>query len=167
MMALLHYFSLVRNEGLPDPEGALASVIPSKATEQANQEVPAHSRRTDKEEGATHTIDLHPRGEQLSEKYASKNGIAPNSKVLSRQLNQPINESSARLIKKACLVEQTRKRRAEEDPTVATLPPKKRGRPTLLGADLDKKVQLHKRRSGKEVVLSPLELSLLQQGVLF
>ena len=93
MMALLHYFSLVRSEGLPDPEGALASVI---AIEQADQEVPAHSRRTDKEEGATHTTDLHPRGEQLSEKYAGKNGIAPNSKVLSRQLNQPINESSAR-----------------------------------------------------------------------
>ena len=39
-------------------------------------------------------------------------------------------------------MEQTRKRRAEEDPTVAILPPKKRGRPTLL----DKKVQAHVRK---------------------
>jgi len=43
-------------------------------------------------------------------------------------------------------VEQTRKRRAEEVQTVATLPPKKRGKPTLLGANLDKKVQAYIRK---------------------
>ena len=43
-------------------------------------------------------------------------------------------------------MEQMRKRRAEQDPTVAMLPSKKRSRPTLLGADLDKKVQVFIRK---------------------
>lgn len=51
-------------------------------------------------------------------------------------------------------MEQTRKRRAEEVQKVATLPPKKRGEPTLLGADLDKKVQAYIRRVREGVVLA-------------
>ena len=42
-------------------------------------------------------------------------------------------------------MEQTRKRRAEKDSTVATLP-KMRGRPTLLGINLDRKVQVYLRK---------------------
>ena len=48
------------------------------------------------------------------------------SEVFSRKLDEPLNESNVRSIKKAYLMEQTRKRRAEEDPRGATLPPKKR-----------------------------------------
>ena len=43
-------------------------------------------------------------------------------------------------------MEQMRKRRAEQDPTVAMLPSKKRSRPSLLGANLDKKVQVSIRK---------------------
>lgn len=53
-----------------------------------------------------------------------------------------------------------KKRRAEKDPTVAIRMSKKRGRATLLEADLDKKVQT-KLKSGNEVMLSPVDLSLL------
>ena len=52
-----------------------------------------------------------------------------------RKLDQPINESSVRSLKKAYLMEQTRNRRFEEDSTVGMLP-KKRERPALLGANL-------------------------------
>ena len=50
--------------------------------------------------------------------YASKNGVVAAARYFSRKLDQPINES-VRSIKKAYLVKQTRKRRAEENPTVA------------------------------------------------
>ena len=68
-----------------------------------------------------------------------------------RKLDQPINESSVRSLNKAYLVEQTRKRRAEKDSTVATLP-KMRGRLTLLGANLDRKVQVYLRKIREVVV---------------
>ena len=89
--------------------------------------------------------------------YASENGVVAVARYFSRKLDRPINESSVRSTKKAYPVEQTRKRRAKEDPTVVTLPPKKKGRPNLLGADLDKKVQAY-IRSEWEVVLSQIDL---------
>ena len=50
-------------------------------------------------------------------------------------------------------MEQTRKRRAEKDSTVATLP-KMRGRPTLLGINLDRKVQVYLRKIREGVIVS-------------
>ena len=43
-------------------------------------------------------------------------------------------------IKKAYLEEKKENRAAQDDDDVAGLPPRKRGRPVLLGEDLDKKV---------------------------
>jgi len=71
--------------------------------------------------------------------------MAAAARYFSRKLDRPINESSVRSLKKTYLVKQTRKRRAEEDSTVATLS-KNRERPTLLGANLDNKVQVYIRK---------------------
>ena len=56
--------------------------------------------------------------------YASENGMVAAARYFSRKLDRPINESSVRSTKKGYLMEQMRKRRAEEGPTVATLAPK-------------------------------------------
>ena len=137
-MALLHYFTPVRNGGLPDPEGALSSILPLQAIEQANQEVSAITQEEVMKKRGPYK-DSHPRQRAPIGKYACKNGMV----AAARQLSRPINESSARSIN---LVEQTRKRRAKR---IHQLPSKKRGRPTLLWADLDKKVQVYIRKVRK------------------
>ena len=130
-------FKPVRNRGLPGPGGSLSSIPSLKAIKQANQEVSVVVQEEQiKKRGTYHR--LTPETRVVIGMYASE--------VFSRKLDEPLNESSVRSIKKAYLMEQTRKRRAEEDPRGATLPPKKRGRPTLLGADLDKKVQVYIRK---------------------
>ena len=60
--------------------------------------------------------------------------------------HRPINESTVCYIKKAYLEEQSRKRRAENDTVVASLPTKKWGRPLLLGDGLDSKVQAYAKK---------------------
>ena len=118
-MALLRYFTPVRNGGLPDPEGSLSSVLSPQAIEQANQEVSAVVQEEQKKKRGTYH-KLTPETRAAIGTYASENGVVAAARYFSSKLDRPINESSVRSIKKAYLVEQTRKRRAEEDPTVAT-----------------------------------------------
>ena len=59
------------------------------------------------------------------------------------------------------------KRAAEDDSDLTVLPPKKRGRPVLLGEDLDTKVQLYLRkvREGGGVVSARIAMA-AARGVL-
>lgn len=76
----------MRNEGLPDPEGALACVIPSKAIEQANWEVLAVTQEEHvKKRGPYHRFT--PKRRAAIGKYASKNGMAAAARYFPRQLN--------------------------------------------------------------------------------
>ena len=136
IVSIASCFKPVRNRGLPGPEGSLSSILSLQAIKQANQEVSVVQEEQIKKRGTYHR--LTPETRAVNGMYASE--------VFTRKLDGPSNESSVRSIKKAYLMEQTRKRRAEEDPRGVTLPPKKRGRPTLLGADLDKKVQVYIRK---------------------
>ena len=64
-------------------------------------------------------------------------------------------------IKEGYLKELTRKRRAEEHLTIEVLPTAKRGRPLLLGSDIDKMVQIYlsKLREGGGAVSARIAIS--------
>ena len=76
-------------------------------------------------------------------KLAVDVGTSEAPKRFSRKLKYSVNESTARRFKQLCLEERRAKRlREEEDLTVGDLPLKiRRGRPLLLGMNLDKQVQ--------------------------
>ena len=79
-------------------------------------------------------------------KYSSENGVSAAARRFSAELGRDINPSTIRGFKRAYLQELNRKRRAEEDNlTVTSLPVKKRGRPLLLGEELQRKIQLYLR----------------------
>lgn len=76
-------------------------------------------------------------------------------------MGRKIDTASVQSIKKAYLEERKRRRRADsEDNDVTVLPPKKRGRPLLLG-DLDEKVQLYlkKVRDGGGIVSAAIAVA--------
>jgi len=71
-------------------------------------------------------------------KYSSENGVSAAARRFSAELGRDINPSTIRGFKQVYLQELNRKRRAEEDDlTVTSLPAKKRGRPLLLGEELE------------------------------
>jgi len=59
----------------------------------------------------------------------------------SSRLSIGVNESTVRGIKKAYINERSRRLRDDEDMVIEELPPKKQGRPLLLGATLDSAIQ--------------------------
>ena len=91
-MALLHYFTPVRNGGLPDSEGVLASVLPPHAIQQANQV----SGRADEEEMAVPQI--YTRDKAAIGKYICENGVAAAARYFPRKWNGPLKESIIRSI---------------------------------------------------------------------
>ena len=145
-MALLRYFqALPRCGQLPDPTGPLSSSLPSSAIEEANTAITSA-----RQEEATKA----KRGpyQQLSNelkakigKHASENGNSAAARHFSKVLGKELNPSTIRGLKKVYLEEMSRKRKAGEDMTITSLPAKRRGRPLLLGEELDQKVQQYLR----------------------
>ena len=80
-------------------------------------------------------------------KYASLHGVAATARVFSAKLKCKVSETTVRSIKDAYVAEIERKRNSSQDSEViSSLPSKKRGRPLLLGSDLDMKVQQYLRK---------------------
>ena len=77
-------------------------------------------------------------------RYACKHGVKAASTYFSRKLGKKINKSSVHSMKVAYLESVRRKRRADEE--IAELHPKKRGRPLLLGNQVDDQVQLYLKK---------------------
>ena len=135
-MALRRY--LQPKDGLPDPKGPLSSSISSAAITQANQEVSECAK--DKGKRGKYKYSEKLRAE--IGKYSSYHGVAAASRHFSHQLKKKVSETTVRSIRDSYLMEVKRKRTDDvEDITI--LPPKKRGRPLLLGEALDTKVQLY------------------------
>lgn len=82
------------------------------------------------------------------------------AKEFSRRFKTKVNPSTVHFIKTAYL-ETKKKRRAEDDGDVSVLPCRKRGRPYLLGEELDTIVQLYlkKVREGGGVVSSRIAMA--------
>ena len=76
-------------------------------------------------------------------KYAAENGNTAAARHFSKELEKPLSEATIWEFKSRYLEELSRKRKADEHPIVESLPQKKRGRPLLLGDELDHKVQAY------------------------
>ena len=74
-------------------------------------------------------------------RYACLHGNAAAARYFTRKLGHPIQASTIHSIKKAFKDERGKKRADDDDEDVRELPHKKRGRPFILGEDLDKKLQ--------------------------
>ena len=159
-MSLLRYFKPTSSTGLFDPRSSLSQVIPARAIEADNTEVKEASEP--RKLGPCNHFTLEQRT-QIG-KYACENGVVAASRHFSKQLESSLNESTVRGIKAGYLKELARKRRAEEDPTIEVLPTAKRGRPLLLGSDIDKMVQkyLRKLREGGGAVSARIAISALR-----
>ena len=75
-------------------------------------------------------------------RYASINGVPAASATFSNKLGVRVSKSTVNVMKKAYL----EKKRRTGSGVVTTLSPKKRGRPILLGAHIDKQVQLYLKK---------------------
>ena len=145
-MSILDYFSVRSSKSLPNPRGPLSSRIPSAAIELANREVCAAINKeqpgnVSSRKGKKPRV-YSPQERAESGKLAADIGASAAAKRFSRKLKYSVNESTARRFKQLYLEERRAKRlREEEDLTVSDLPVKKRGRPLLLGKNLDKQVQ--------------------------
>lgn len=140
-MSILQYFKRKTNS-LPDPNGPLSSQIPPAVIESANKMVQeAQAQPASKKRGQYNRFTALTRG--AIGKYSTLHGPTRAARYYTRTLGTNVNESTVRSITKA-FKEETRKRRLEDDGSVVSeLPGKKRGRPLLLGADIDRKVQLY------------------------
>ncbi len=131
------------HDGLPNPQGSLSDKLSTTAIASANDLV----REAQKPNGRKNRRTYHkltPSMRANIGKYACENGPAAAARHFSRRgrLDKPLNESTARGLKKAYLVEVGRKKRAREDDlSVEKLEPGKRGRPLLLGEQMDEKVK--------------------------
>ena len=138
-MALLRY--LQSRDGLPDPRDPLSSTIRAQAIAEANREVQEAtsigSKRT--ERGSYKRYSASVRAE--IGKYASNHGVAAAARYFSKKLNCRVSETTVRSIRSS-YAEGVRKRRAKDEEDIVALPLRKRGRPLLLGQELDTKVQL-------------------------
>ena len=144
-MALLRYFK--QKDGLPDPRGALSLSMPSSAIAQANTEVQkAIDSEKPRKRGPYKRYSSTIRAE--IGKYASHHGVAAAARYFSRKCEKSVSETTVRSIRSAYL-QGRRKRTAEldeEDAEIIALPLQKRGRPVLLGQELDSQVQMYLKK---------------------
>ena len=139
-MSLHRYFKTQGRE-LPNLSGPLSSSVSFAAIEEANTAVSATC--TKEKRGPYQNLSDETRAK--IGKYASENGDSAAAQHFSTVLSKPISRTTVHGLKKAYDQELSRKRKAEEDLAISTLPSKKRGRPLLFGEDLDTKVQQYLR----------------------
>jgi len=153
-MALLRYFK--PRDGLPDPRGELSDSISPSVISQVNEEVlKVLQHGKDKRRGHYNKYNSSLRAEMG--KYASHHGPRATARHFSRKLGENVSESTIRSIRSAYLEGINRKRPVEldeEEGEIVALPMKKRGRPVLLGRELDTLVQkyLRKVRDGGDAI---------------
>ena len=149
-MSLYQYFKpLAKN--LPDPEGPLSNEVPSSIIKAANDAVLTvnTSRQSD---GVPKLAKRGPyvtlTGVQQAEvaRYAVSHGNKAAISRYSKEYSVEIKDSSVSTWKSKYVEEFDRKRKAGEfegngDVVVHSIPQKKRGRPLLLGYELDDRVK--------------------------
>ena len=83
-------------------------------------------------------------------KYASTHGVQAASNHFSWKLSKKIPKPTVRSISKAYMESLRQKQKVGSSAEVKTLPAKKRGRPLMLGKDIDKQLQLYLHPQGQE-----------------
>ena len=130
---------------LPNPSGALSREMPSSAIASANNEVQKITSSSETKKHGPYSKSFSPQAKAEIGRYAAENGVAS---TLRRYVSKypDLKESTVKTWRN--MYSQKLKKRVRsgtETETGATsiqeLPSKKRGRPYLLGENLDKQVQ--------------------------
>ena len=165
-MALHRYFKPISSK-LPDPNGALSKEMPSMAIREANKSVEEatqaqNSKKRSREKYGRFTST---QAAQVA-KFAVEHGNQAAIRRYSEEFRLVIKDSTLSTWKsKYCdAIKECQKggKYAESGEIVVTsLPSKKRGRPLLIGNDLDKQVQSYVRatRDGKGAVTTTVVLA--------
>ena len=173
-MALLKYFKRIEpkksekiDEVLPKTDGPLSTLMPTSAIEAANKAV--RDTLLDSETSAVTETDggndsvtkrrgnyqfFSPKEKAELGKRAAEYGITSTIRYFARVDRQERSLSPSTLFAwKEHYLKELQKRKRDELPEVKELPPKKRGRPLLLGAELDARVQLYVKEMRKNGVV--------------
>lgn len=149
-MSILSFFK--PKNILPTEKSELADIVGQSALQSANERVSEiiGSPSNDAPKSSTKTPSSSKRGNYLAYtptdraeigKYCSQNGPAATVRKFSGKFPK-LAESTVRSMKKSYEASfNSKKRKLDFDGEITELVPKKRGRPLLLGAELDTKVQ--------------------------
>ena len=147
MSGILKYFHCANNsrkdnDGLPDPDGELSKKIPSSSITLANSMV---NEVLEKPRGKRGTyLALTPAqkyavGKRAAGKRAAESGVTTTIRYYAKAFPDiPLKETSVRRMKNDYL---SHLKTSESSEGAQELPGKKRGRPLLLGDQLDKQVR--------------------------
>ena len=145
-MALLKYFKRVDAEypgsKLPDPQGALSKEVPPSVICAANAEVSRLQLQGTTGRGTYLKINEQMKAE-IGRK-AAEHGVLATVRYYATKLPDPLKESSVRTWKKAYIAELRRVRTQENtDTDIKQLSTKRRGRPYLLGEEVEMQVRAY------------------------
>ena len=139
-MSLLKYFK--RSSDLPDPNGPLSKELDPFTIRLVNERVKPEIEKSLSGKRGPYVI-LTPLQRALIGKRAAENGVTATIRHFSGSYDGcDLKETTVRRFKNEYLVELKKKRHCEDD-EVTELPLKKRGRPLLLGEELDQKVRTY------------------------
>ena len=163
-MSLHRYFKISSKQ--PDPNGPLSEIIPSQAIKEANEIVKQSTQNGSTKRSRGTYLKFTPTQQAQAAKYAVENGNQAAIRRYSKEFCTEIKESTLSTWKSKYLneIKERHKARAYDksgEIVVSSLPSKKRGRPLLLGDELDKQVQSYVRatRDGKGAVTTTVVLA--------
>ena len=147
-MSLYDYFTRPGSV-LWKPDSSLSTVVPASAIVAANEEVKkvisTNASEEDSACSSRHGAYEHftPKEKARIGKRAAEHGVTATVRLFSKAFPvRPLKESSVRTWKKY-KVELVKNKKAGKDVAVKELVDKKRGRPLLLGSELDKQMQVY------------------------
>ena len=143
-MALLKYFKreTSENNGLPDPSGPLTKSVPSTSIAAANLNVRSIIESQNKQKRGNYG-KFTPEQKAMIGKRAAEHGVVAAVRYYIKQFPN-LKENTVRDWRNAYRLElkkRVRKRSEGAAIDITELPQKKRGRPLLLGEELDKQVR--------------------------
>ena len=151
-MALYKYFSPTsknfgnENTNLPDPKGPLKDHILSQSIQLANEEVSSVIKATSSKSGRSKrgVYNVYTAEEKATVgKRASEMGVTNSLRFFNKKdfLEHPLKETTVRTWARQYEAELAKCKREGDDMIVKELPCKKKGRPLLLGNELDRRVR--------------------------
>ena len=142
-MSLYRYFKReIQDGGLPDPRGPLSKIIPLSAISAANSEVKKYVQ-TAAGHGKKRNNYAKFSPEQKAEvgRRAAEHGVASTIRYYDGQFS--LKESTIRCWRDSYIKELKKRKLEKKSLNVTELPEQKRGRPLLMGAELDRQVQAY------------------------
>ncbi len=153
-MSLYNFFTRVEkgeSSRLPDPRGPLSKIIPSSSISAANSEVEKCGETADCKKRSHYTKFTSEQRAEIGRR-AAEHGVASTIRYYTGQFS--LKESTIRGWRDGYLREMKTRKMEKKPMNVTELPEKRRGRPLLLGEELDRQVQAYVtalRRNGAVV----------------